>query len=431
MAGKGCHHPDDGVWSTRDAAGAITRLVELGVERFLLSSVLRGVLAQRLIRRVCARCATDGFLLPDQVVALGLKVPVERRERLRVRFGEGCPECRHTGLYGRTGVFEMLDVGRRVRALVNEGRDASELTHAAKIEGMETLREASLDDRKLADTVLRLADAIVASPKYAAQELDINVVRALLYLERHDPRIDQRIRQYLHGRPLTELARQAVAGSGPAAIPGRLRSGLVAALLLLAAAGAAIAPWTLRNARVHGRLVLIESTGGKNLVRGNNPFAPSNWDWGDHRPSLAVQATGCAEQDLIDRDRCLTRAGLRYIASHPGQFVRDAWIKLADLANPTSFAVRHIRVGVYGDWPRPLASAVVLVVALYNVVLMAGAVIGWLLHRDPDTYRYIPASIRLYPGAEGVAALMKAHGFSEVRHSRVLGGLMAIHQAWK
>ena len=136
---------------TRDAAGAVTRLVELGVERFLLSSVLRGVLAQRLMRRVCPRCATDGFLLPDQVVALGLKVPVERRERLRVRFGEGCPECRHTGLYGRTGVFEMLDVGRRVRGLVNEGRDASELTHAAKIEGMETLREAAI--RKLAEGV--------------------------------------------------------------------------------------------------------------------------------------------------------------------------------------------------------------------------------------------------------------------------------------
>ena len=136
---------------TRDAAGAVTRLVELGVERFLLSSVLRGVLAQRLMRRVCPRCATDGFLLPDQVVALGLKVPVERRERLRVRFGEGCPECRHTGLYGRTGVFEMLDVGRRVRGLVNEGRDASELTHAAKIEGMETLREAAI--RKLAEGI--------------------------------------------------------------------------------------------------------------------------------------------------------------------------------------------------------------------------------------------------------------------------------------
>ncbi|MEN8181631.1 MAG: GspE/PulE family protein [Myxococcota bacterium] len=136
---------------TRDAAGAITRLVELGVERFLLSSVLRGVLAQRLIRRVCARCAVDGFLTPDQVAALGLKVPVERRERLRVRFGEGCVECRHTGLYGRTGVFEMIDVGRRIRGLVNEGKDASELTHAARIEGMETLHEAAI--RTLAEGI--------------------------------------------------------------------------------------------------------------------------------------------------------------------------------------------------------------------------------------------------------------------------------------
>ena len=64
---------------------------------------------------------------PTQVAALGIKVPVERRERLEVRWGEGCVECRHTGLYGRTGVFEMLDVGRRVRALINEGSDANEI----------------------------------------------------------------------------------------------------------------------------------------------------------------------------------------------------------------------------------------------------------------------------------------------------------------
>jgi general secretion pathway protein E len=74
---------------------------------------------------------------------------MERREQLRVRWGEGCVECRHTGLYGRSGVFEMLDVGRRVRALISEGRDASEITHAARVEGMETLREAAI--RKLAE----------------------------------------------------------------------------------------------------------------------------------------------------------------------------------------------------------------------------------------------------------------------------------------
>jgi general secretion pathway protein E len=134
---------------TRDAAGAITRLVELGVERFLLASVLRGVLAQRLLRKICPHCGVDGLLTPAQVDALGLKIPVERREALAARWGEGCPECRHTGLYGRSGVFEMLDVGRRVRALVGEGKDANEIAHAARVEGMETLREAAI--RKLAD----------------------------------------------------------------------------------------------------------------------------------------------------------------------------------------------------------------------------------------------------------------------------------------
>jgi general secretion pathway protein E len=123
-------------------------LVELGVEPFLLSSVLRGVLAQRLIRRICENCGVEGTLNTDQVAALGIKVPVERRENLKVRWGEGCVKCRQTGLYGRTGVFEMLDVGRRVRGLINEGKDAAELSNAGRIEGMESLREAAL--RKLA-----------------------------------------------------------------------------------------------------------------------------------------------------------------------------------------------------------------------------------------------------------------------------------------
>jgi general secretion pathway protein E len=133
---------------TRDAAGAVTRLSELGVERFLLSSVLRGVLAQRLLRRICPHCAVDGHLTPEQVGALGIKVPVERRERLAVRWGEGCAECRHTGLYGRTGCFEMLDVGRRVRELIKKGEDAHEIARAARVEGMESLRESAL--RRLA-----------------------------------------------------------------------------------------------------------------------------------------------------------------------------------------------------------------------------------------------------------------------------------------
>ncbi len=134
---------------TRDAAGAVTRLAELGVERFLLSSVLRGVLAQRLVRQVCPDCSVEGTLTAAQVEALALKVPVERRDELKVRWGEGCPKCRHTGLYGRSGVFELLDVQRRVRQLITEGKDANEIAYAAKVEGMASLREAAI--RKLAE----------------------------------------------------------------------------------------------------------------------------------------------------------------------------------------------------------------------------------------------------------------------------------------
>jgi demethylmenaquinone methyltransferase / 2-methoxy-6-polyprenyl-1,4-benzoquinol methylase len=71
-----------------------------------------------------------------------------------------------------------------------------------------------------------------------------------------------------------------------------------------------------------------------------------------------------------------------------------------------------------------------LVRAVYLAYLTAvGAALGWLLHRDPDTYRYIPASIRQYPGADGVARLFESRGFRSVRAYPVLGGLMTIHHA--
>ena len=81
------------------------------------------------------------------------------------------------------------------------------------------------------------------------------------------------------------------------------------------------------------------------------------------------------------------------------------------------------------DFNRP--SHPLLRAAYLLYLTLVGGMLGWILHRDPDTYRYIPASIRTYPGAEGVAALMRARGFTTVRHYPVLGGLMAIHHALK
>ncbi len=80
---------------------------------------------------------------------------------------------------------------------------------------LDALREATLDAPALARLVLRIADEIVAAPKFAGEDLDINIVRALLYLQRRDPRVDQRVRQYLHGRQLTMLAAEAVSALDP------------------------------------------------------------------------------------------------------------------------------------------------------------------------------------------------------------------------
>ena len=103
-----------------------------------------------------------------------------------------------------------------------------------------------------------------------------------------------------------------------------------------------------------------------------------------------------------------------------------------DLTTAIDEMFRVLRVGGQAlslDFNRPANAAVRAVYLLY--LASVGGLLGWLLHGDADTYRYIPASIRTYPGAEAVAELMKARGFASVRHYRVLGGLLAIHHAWK
>ena len=101
-----------------------------------------------------------------------------------------------------------------------------------------------------------------------------------------------------------------------------------------------------------------------------------------------------------------------------------------DLPSAIDEIARVLRPGgrfVSLDFNRPANR---LVRAAYLAYLTCvGGVLGWALHRDPDTYRYIPASIRRYPGAEAVASMVAARGFSRARYHRVLGGLMAIHDA--
>ena len=104
---------------------------------------------------------------------------------------------------------------------------------------LEELRDAQLNDAQLARLIMRLSDDIVASERFQTREMDINIVRALLYLQRHDPRIDQRVRQYLNGRQLTPIAHEAVCALDP-------NSGEDRAFEIIAALGALV--WTVERA---------------------------------------------------------------------------------------------------------------------------------------------------------------------------------------
>jgi general secretion pathway protein E len=137
---------------TNDAATAVTRMLELGVDPFVLSSTLVGVVAQRLVRTVCASCRVETFLTPDQMTLLGLDVHALRAQgqdpALMVAFGEGCVQCRSTGLLGRTGVFETLEIDDKIRKLIVLHSSAKEITKQARHDGLMTLREAAI--KKLA-----------------------------------------------------------------------------------------------------------------------------------------------------------------------------------------------------------------------------------------------------------------------------------------
>jgi type IV pilus assembly protein PilB len=123
---------------TNNAVGAVTRLRDLGVARDLLSSVLNCTFAQRLIRKTCPRCATD--YQPEKGLLEKLNLPLSTR----LRKGEGCDFCGNTGYRGRTGIFEILVIGKETRALIESGASEAEIMEAAHANGARTLLEDGL-----------------------------------------------------------------------------------------------------------------------------------------------------------------------------------------------------------------------------------------------------------------------------------------------
>jgi general secretion pathway protein E len=132
---------------TNDSIGAVSRLKDLGVPPFLLAQSLIGIMAQRLLRRVCPHCAQQTTLTPDELNMLGAAIPL-LPGGVRIMKGAGCVRCRGTGYWGRTGAFEIVNLGNELREHISRGSSHEVMVDAARRGGTRTLREAAV--RKLA-----------------------------------------------------------------------------------------------------------------------------------------------------------------------------------------------------------------------------------------------------------------------------------------
>jgi general secretion pathway protein E len=128
---------------TNDAPSSITRLLDLGVPHFLVTSTLIGVLAQRLVRVNCPHCIEE--YSPGVEEAAALRMPHEKLQPYKFKKGRGCLHCRSTGYIGREGIYEVLPMSERVRRLVSTQAAAPELFKTAREEGLRTLREAAVE----------------------------------------------------------------------------------------------------------------------------------------------------------------------------------------------------------------------------------------------------------------------------------------------
>lgn len=124
---------------TNDAPSAITRLIDMGMEDYLLSSTILGILAQRLVRVSCPSCRIA--YTPDPLILKEMKLDGENIASAKIHEVRGCPNCSYTGYWGRTGIFELLKINEEIQRLILERKDASAIKEVARTQGMRTLRE--------------------------------------------------------------------------------------------------------------------------------------------------------------------------------------------------------------------------------------------------------------------------------------------------
>jgi type IV pilus assembly protein PilB len=124
---------------TNDAVSALTRLIDMGIEPFLISSSIAGILAQRLIRKACLNCKQEYRPTNTVLADLGLQ------EGTKFYRGKGCTQCKNTGFAGRLGIFELLRINEELKKMVNDKNSADQIRKMALKLGMKTLREDGVE----------------------------------------------------------------------------------------------------------------------------------------------------------------------------------------------------------------------------------------------------------------------------------------------
>ncbi len=123
---------------TNDAATAVTRLLDMGVEDYLLTSTVNGIVGQRLLRKLCAACSEPYEPIPELVERLRLE-PLTQGGAIILRRAVGCSQCHHTGYRGRTSIVEVLAATDSVRQAILKNADGSHIQKIAIEEGMQTM----------------------------------------------------------------------------------------------------------------------------------------------------------------------------------------------------------------------------------------------------------------------------------------------------
>ncbi|MBI5638826.1 MAG: type II/IV secretion system protein, partial [Nitrospirae bacterium] len=141
---------------TNDAPSSITRLLDLGIPSFLLSSTIIGIVAQRLLRKICPHCKKERRLLDEEIENLQLV-----RKPFKVYYGEGCLECRGTGYRGRTGIFEVMDFTDKLKSSLTDTVDLGTIYDVAKADGMVNLRRVAV--RKMLEGITTYEEVVAVT----------------------------------------------------------------------------------------------------------------------------------------------------------------------------------------------------------------------------------------------------------------------------